>query len=86
MSQQQQPQPPQQAQNYNSFGAIKHTNMQLHHPYNPHIGQSNMVYQSHYQQQPHMVHQRQLSSMPHGYPQGYGQPGGVGVMPQGQFW
>ena len=92
MNQQKQPQSPPQQPLYNQTPVYQ--NMQLHHPYNPHL-QNNMVYQGQYQQQQpnmsHMYHQRSFNSMPHGYhPQqmGYPQQGPVGTMPpaQGQFW
>jgi hypothetical protein len=82
--------PPQQhfQLDYNNYNRAQTQNMQMHHPYNAHLGHTNMVYQSHYQH-PQMAHQRgNYMSMPHGYSQPMnGQYGGVTVMQQpGQFW
>ena len=96
MSQQNQPQTqqPPQNQQFNqhfSYQDIKNQSMQLHHPYNPHIAQNNLVYQSNYQQQPVMNHhyqQRNFTSMPHGYGHGMGQGqyfSQNGMQP-GSFW
>ena len=94
MNQQKAPQanPPQVPQ-HNPSNFPTYQNMQLHHPYNPHIAQHNMVYQGQYQhshqpQHPHMSHNRNFS-MPHGHqgqPVGYSNQGSVQVMQPGQFW
>ena len=46
-----QPQPPHNHFPQNSYESLKAQNMQLHHPYNPHLAQHNLAYQSYYQQQ-----------------------------------
>ena len=72
---------------YGHYNRAQSQNMQIHHSYNSHLGQNNMVYQSHYQH-PQMIHQRSNYSLPHSYSQPMaGQYGGVTLMQQqGQFW
>jgi hypothetical protein len=78
-------QAPQQQQNahYQSYNGLKTQNITLHHPYNPNIGQHNLVYNSHFpqqqqQQQYHPMHNysanpnyqigHNYSPMSHNYP------------------
>jgi hypothetical protein len=58
--------------NNNSFNGIKHQNMNIHHPYNPTIGQRNLVYNAHfqpsYQQAPqYPYHNNHQVNMGHSY-------------------
>lgn len=81
MSQQQQMQPPQQVHhNFNSYDGLKSHNMQFHHPYNPHIGHHNLVYQGQYQYPP-LQQRGHHFSQPHGYQQPM-----MPQMQQGTFW
>jgi hypothetical protein len=97
MSQQKAPQVQQPSQmHHNAPNMPSYQNMQLHHPYNPQIGQNNMVYQGQYQMQQqqyqqnlHMNHARSFSSVPHnfqGQMGGYQNQGPVQMAQPGQFW
>jgi hypothetical protein len=57
--------------------------MQLHHPYNPHLAQHNLVYQTHYQQQNYL----NRGAYPHSYlnQQAFGMQGQTAVHQPG-FW
>jgi hypothetical protein len=85
--QQPQPQPTHQSQQhfnqhqYGSYDGFRATNMNLHHPFNPHIAQHNLVYQGHYQHQGYA--RSNFQSLP-GHQQVYGTV--PGVSPQGSFW